>query len=121
VDGSGLSLTDRLTPALLVAVLRAAAGPDRPELRALLPGLPVSGYDGTLDDRFRGPAAPAAGQVRAKTGTLTGVSSLAGLVRGAGGRLLAFAVVADRVSPAGTLGAEAALDSVAAALARCGC
>ena len=121
VDGSGLSLTDRLTPALLVAVLRAAAGPDRPELHALLPGLPVSGYDGTLDDRFRGPAAPAAGQVRAKTGTLTGVSSLAGLVRGAGGRLLAFAVVADRVSPAGTLGAEAALDSVAAALARCGC
>ena len=88
---------------------------------ALLSGLPVSGYDGTLDDRFRGPAAPAVGQVRAKTGTLTGISSLAGLVRGAGGRLLVFAVVADRVSPAGTLGAEAALDSVAAALARCGC
>jgi D-alanyl-D-alanine carboxypeptidase/D-alanyl-D-alanine-endopeptidase (penicillin-binding protein 4) len=121
VDGSGLSLTDRVTPALLVALLRLAAGPDRPELRALLSGLPVSGYDGTLDDRFRGPAAPAAGQVRAKTGTLTGVSSLAGLVRGAGGRLLAFAVVADRVAPAGTLGAEAALDTVAAALAKCGC
>jgi serine-type D-Ala-D-Ala carboxypeptidase/endopeptidase (penicillin-binding protein 4) len=121
VDGSGLSLADRVTPALLVALLRAAAGPDRPELRALLSGLPVSGYDGTLDDRFRGPAAPAAGQVRAKTGTLTGVSSLAGLVRTRGGRLLAFAVVADRVAPAGTLGAEAALDSAAAALARCGC
>ena len=121
VDGSGLSMSDRLTPALLVAVLRAATEPDRPELHGLLSGLPVSGYDGTLDDRFRGPAAPAAGQVRAKTGTLTGISSLAGLVRGAGGRLLAFAVVADRVSPAGTLGAEAALDSVAAALARCGC
>ena len=121
VDGSGLSLTDRVTPALLVAVLRAAAAPDRPELHALLPGLPVSGYDGTLDDRFRGPAAPAAGHVRAKTGTLTGVSSLAGLVRGAGGRLLAFAVVADRVSPTGTLAAEAALDTVAASLARCGC
>jgi D-alanyl-D-alanine carboxypeptidase/D-alanyl-D-alanine-endopeptidase (penicillin-binding protein 4) len=122
VDGSGLSLTDRVTPALLAGLLRAAAGPDRPELHALLSGLPVSGYDGTLDDRFRGPAAaPAAGQVRAKTGTLTGVSSLAGLVRGAGGRLLTFAVVADRVPATGTLGAEAALDTVAATLARCGC
>ena len=122
VDGSGLSMQDRVTPALLAALLRAAASPDRPELHALVPGLPVSGYDGTLDDRFRiGPAAVAAGQVRAKTGTLTGVSSLAGLVRGADGRLLAFAVVADRVPPTGTLGAEAALDVVAAALASCGC
>ncbi len=122
VDGSGLSMRDRATPALLAAVLRAVAGPDRPELHALVPGLPVSGYDGTLDDRFRaGPAALAAGQVRAKTGTLTGVSSLAGLVRGVDGRLVAFAVVADRVSPTGTLRAEAALDAVAATLARCGC
>ncbi len=121
VDGSGLSLVDRVTPALLAEVLRTAAARDRPELHGLLSGLPVSGYDGTLDDRFRGPAAPAAGQVRAKTGTLTGVSSLAGLVRVQDGRLLAFAVLADRVPPAGTLGAEAALDSVAATLLRCGC
>jgi D-alanyl-D-alanine carboxypeptidase/D-alanyl-D-alanine-endopeptidase (penicillin-binding protein 4) len=122
VDGSGLSTRNRLTPALLAALLRTVAAPDRPELHALVPGLPVSGYDGTLDDRFRsGPAALAAGQVRAKTGTLTGVSALAGLVRGADGRLLAFAVVADRVPPAGTLAAEAALDTVAATLARCGC
>ncbi|MFL6130593.1 MAG: D-alanyl-D-alanine carboxypeptidase/D-alanyl-D-alanine-endopeptidase [Mycobacteriales bacterium] len=122
VDGSGLSLTDRVTPALLAALLRAATAADRPELHALVAGLPVSGYDGTLDDRFRGPAAaPAAGQVRAKTGTLTGVSALAGLVRAAGGRLLAFAVVADRVPPTGTLRAEAALDTVAARLATCGC
>ncbi|HYT10333.1 MAG TPA: D-alanyl-D-alanine carboxypeptidase/D-alanyl-D-alanine-endopeptidase, partial [Mycobacteriales bacterium] len=122
VDGSGLSYRDRVSPALLAAALRAAVAPDRPELHALVPGLPVSGYDGTLDSRFRaGPTAPAAGQVRAKTGTLTGVSSLAGLVRGTDGRLLAFAVVADRVPVAGTLRAEAALDVVAAALAGCGC
>jgi D-alanyl-D-alanine carboxypeptidase/D-alanyl-D-alanine-endopeptidase (penicillin-binding protein 4) len=122
LDGSGLSLQDRVTPALLAGLLRVAAGPDDPKLHALVPGLPVSGYLGTLDDRYRtGPAALAAGEVRAKTGTLDGVSSLAGLVRGAGGRLLAFAVVADRVPAGGTLPAEAALDDVAAALARCAC
>jgi serine-type D-Ala-D-Ala carboxypeptidase/endopeptidase (penicillin-binding protein 4) len=122
LDGSGLSAQDRVTPALLAELLRTAAGPSRPELHALVPGLPVSGYLGTLDERYRtGPAALAAGQVRAKTGTLDGVSSLAGLVRGADGRLLAFAVVADRVPAGGTLPAEAALDEVAAALATCGC
>ena len=122
LDGSGLSAQDRVTPALLAALLRTAAGTDQPRLHALVPGLPVSGYLGTLDERYRtGPAALAAGQVRAKTGTLDGVSSLAGLVRGAGGRLLAFAVVADRVPAGGTLPAEAALDDVAAALTTCGC
>jgi len=117
LDGSGLSAQDRVTPALLAALLRAAADPDQPGLHALVPGLPVSGYLGTLDDRYRtGPAAVAAGEVRAKTGTLDGVSSLAGLVRGADGRLLVFAVVADRVPAGGTLPAEAAMDEVAAAL-----
>jgi D-alanyl-D-alanine carboxypeptidase/D-alanyl-D-alanine-endopeptidase (penicillin-binding protein 4) len=122
LDGSGLSTQDRVTPALLAALLRTAAGAGQPQLHALVPGLPVSGYLGTLDDRYRtGPAALAAGQVRAKTGTLDGVSSLAGLVRGKDGRLLAFAVVADRVPVGRTLPAEAALDEVAAALAGCGC
>ena len=122
LDGSGLSAQDRVTPALLAALLRAAADPDQPGLHALVPGLPVSGYLGTLDDRYRtGPAAVAAGEVRAKTGTLDGVSSLAGLVRGADGRLLVFAVVADRVPAGGTLPAEAAMDEVAAALTTCGC
>jgi serine-type D-Ala-D-Ala carboxypeptidase/endopeptidase (penicillin-binding protein 4) len=122
VDSSGLSMRDRITPALLAALLRVASGPADPRLHALVPGLPVSGYLGTLDDRYRtGAAALAAGQVRAKTGTLDGVSSLAGLVRGADGRLLAFAVVADRVPVGGTLPAEAALDVVAATLAKCGC
>lgn len=122
LDGSGLSAQDRVTPALLAALLRAAADPDQPGLHALVPGLPVSGYLGTLDDRYRtGPAAVAAGEVRAKTGTLDGVTSLAGLVRGADGRLLVFAVVADGVPAGGTLPAEAALDEVAAALTTCGC
>ncbi|MDQ6873444.1 MAG: D-alanyl-D-alanine carboxypeptidase, partial [Actinomycetota bacterium] len=62
-----------------------------------------------------------AGRVRAKTGTLSGVSALAGVVRDTDGRLLVFAVLADRVPAGGTDGAEIALDRVAAALAGCGC
>jgi D-alanyl-D-alanine carboxypeptidase/D-alanyl-D-alanine-endopeptidase (penicillin-binding protein 4) len=105
-------------------VLRLAAGPAHPDLHDLVIGLPVAGWSGTLADRYMsGSATKGAGTVRAKTGTLTGVSSLAGLVHDVDGRLLAFAFVADRVpnSDAGTVAAEAALDRIAATLAGCGC
>lgn len=117
-DGSGLSFDDRLTPQLLTGLLAAAAKPDRPALHSLVSGLPVAGYSGTLADRFRNSAAaPADGLVRAKTGTLPGVNALAGYVTTAGGRLLAFAILADKVN-VGIVSAEAALDRVAAALAQ---
>jgi D-alanyl-D-alanine carboxypeptidase/D-alanyl-D-alanine-endopeptidase (penicillin-binding protein 4) len=119
LDGSGLSPADRLSPALLAALLRVASSRQHPELHPLFAALPVGGYDGTLDDRYRaGPAAAAAGSVRAKTGTLTGVSCLAGVVQTAGGRPLAFAFLADRAPS--VRDAEAALDAAAAALARLG-
>ncbi len=121
-DGSGLSRQDRVRTAGIAALLSRAARDDAGRLAPILTGLPVAGFDGTLADRFRtGPAAPAAGQVRAKTGTLEGVSALAGLVRTAEGRLLVFDVTADAVPAGGTLAAEAALDRVAATLASCGC
>lgn len=121
-DGSGLSRADRLSPELVTSLLVAAASDSNPELRPLLAGLPVAGFSGTLDERYRSaPFRLAAGQVRAKTGSLSGVSTLAGVVRDADGRLLAFAVLADAVPPGGVLGAEAALDRFATTLARCGC
>ena len=122
VDASGLSRLNLATATAVTALLAAAANERHPQLRAALTGLPVAAFSGTLLRRFRaGPARLAAGEVRAKTGSLSGVSSLAGVVRDADGRLLAFAVLADRVPPGGTLPAEAALDAVAATLSRCGC
>jgi D-alanyl-D-alanine carboxypeptidase/D-alanyl-D-alanine-endopeptidase (penicillin-binding protein 4) len=118
VDASGLSRLDRVSAATLVAVLRAAAS--QPALRGLLEGVPVAAATGTLAKRYRSaPARPGAGVVRAKTGTLAGVNSLAGTVVDSDGRLLLFAFFTDRAI--GPSRAEAALDRLAAVLAGCGC
>lgn len=120
-DGSGLADGSVLTPAALAGVLRAAADPGRPDLRPVLTGLPVAGLSGTLAPRFAVQTGAVAGQglVRAKTGSLTGTTSLAGTVVDADGRLLVFAVMADRV-PA-SLPGRAAADRFVATLAGCGC
>ncbi len=116
-DGSGLSQSDLVPAGVLTDVVASAADGRLEGASALLSGLPVAGYDGTLFDRGDAGAAP--GTVRAKTGTLLGVHALAGTVVTADGRLLAFAVVAD--SSGSEAEAEAALDDIAATLAGCGC
>jgi D-alanyl-D-alanine carboxypeptidase/D-alanyl-D-alanine-endopeptidase (penicillin-binding protein 4) len=126
VDGSGLSQADGVSPRVLAMLLRVAADVRHPELRPVLEGLPVAGFSGTLALRYRiGPKKTTpiagAGTVRAKTGTLTGVSALAGLVVDRDGRLLVFAVLADHVPVGGLTAAQNALDRVAARLAGCGC
>jgi D-alanyl-D-alanine carboxypeptidase/D-alanyl-D-alanine-endopeptidase (penicillin-binding protein 4) len=77
VDGSGLSLLDRMTANALVALLAAMWNDPgvRPELLA---ALPIAGRTGTLDDRMR--RGPATGVVRAKTGTTSNASALSGFV-----------------------------------------
>jgi D-alanyl-D-alanine carboxypeptidase/D-alanyl-D-alanine-endopeptidase (penicillin-binding protein 4) len=121
-DGSGLSRSDRLTTGTLAAVVRAAADPERPRLRPILSGLPVAGFSGTLAGRYRTPATiDAAGRVRAKTGTLDNVTTLAGIVLTRSGQLIAFAVSADRVPARSVVSAARALDAAVATLARCGC
>ncbi|HUR50804.1 MAG TPA: D-alanyl-D-alanine carboxypeptidase, partial [Mycobacteriales bacterium] len=81
-----------------------------------------AGFDGTLSERYRKTATrSAAGEVRAKTGTLDGVSALAGYVRTRNGRLLAFDLTANGVPVGAGSAAQAALDKVATALAGCGC
>ncbi|WP_460107021.1 D-alanyl-D-alanine carboxypeptidase/D-alanyl-D-alanine endopeptidase [Streptomyces sp. YKOK-J1] len=115
-DGSGLDRDDRLTANLLTALLVKAGDPARPGLRPVLTGLPVAGFTGTLTDRY---ADGAAGVVRAKTGTLTGVNTLAGTAVDRDGHLLAFAFMASGTTDAQE--AQSALDGTATALAGCGC
>lgn len=115
-DGSGLDRRGRLTADLLTALLVKAGDPAHPELRPALTGLPVAGFTGTLAGRYTDGAA---GVVRAKTGTLTGVNTLAGTVVDRDGRLLAFAFLANDTP--GPTAAQTALDKAATALATCGC
>ena len=120
-DGSGLSRRNRLAPATLTAVLRLAAADNHPDLRAVLTGLPVAGFTGSLESRFDDGPPQGRGRVRAKTGTLTGVSSLAGVATDLDGNPMAFVLMADRIALLDTLDARDALDAMAAALGACHC
>ncbi|WP_344887556.1 D-alanyl-D-alanine carboxypeptidase/D-alanyl-D-alanine endopeptidase [Actinomadura meridiana] len=119
-DGSGLSPRNRISPIALASLVSLAAGEDHPELRSVITGLPIAGFSGTLSPpRYSVAASRAgAGVVRAKTGTLAGVSTLAGLAYDADGRLLAFAFMAGDGKGAVDPGK---LDQLAAAIATCGC
>ncbi|MDQ0951601.1 D-alanyl-D-alanine carboxypeptidase/D-alanyl-D-alanine-endopeptidase (penicillin-binding protein 4) [Streptomyces phaeochromogenes] len=118
-DGSGLDRADKLTADLLTALLAKAADPAHPELRAALTGLPVAGFTGTLSTRYAGQ--PGTGLVRAKTGTLTGVHTLAGTVVDTDGHLLAFAFLTASDPPTEPTATQKGLDALASTLATCGC
>ncbi|SDH22905.1 D-alanyl-D-alanine carboxypeptidase / D-alanyl-D-alanine-endopeptidase (penicillin-binding protein 4) [Lentzea fradiae] len=125
VDGSGLSASNKIPAKLLTDVLAVAAEPTLDDqrtamLRPLLTSLPVAGGSGTLAGRYTGAAAQGKGWVRAKTGTLTAVNALAGVVVDVDGRVLVFAFMSgsDR-NPETEV--RPALDALAAALRGCGC
>ncbi|SHH21012.1 D-alanyl-D-alanine carboxypeptidase / D-alanyl-D-alanine-endopeptidase (penicillin-binding protein 4) [Jatrophihabitans endophyticus] len=119
-DGSGLAPADRISPAALTALLHAVVRSSNQGVRGITGALPVAAWSGSLAPRYLSGASRAgAGLVRAKTGTLTGVSTLAGLVHTPRGGLVAFAVFADRNDD--TAAAQAALDALVARLATCRC
>jgi D-alanyl-D-alanine carboxypeptidase/D-alanyl-D-alanine-endopeptidase (penicillin-binding protein 4) len=90
-NGSGLSRSERVSPAQLAGLLRASqAGGQAPELLA---ALPVAGVDGTMSRRLK--ESVAAGRARLKTGTLRDAVSLAGFVPDASGRLWVFVAVVN--------------------------
>jgi D-alanyl-D-alanine carboxypeptidase len=110
IDASGLSRKDRTTPATLIHLLVLIADPKYPQFSSILSGLPIAGISGTLKTR----AITEAGQIRGKTGTLTGVDVLAGYVVDRANRALAFAVMADRVPS--TRPARSIIDAIATQL-----
>ncbi len=88
-DGSGLSLYN-VSAELEVRFLRHAARNEWIDIH-LRPSLPIAGEDGTLKRRMAGTSAQ--GNVRAKTGSLRGVSSLAGYCTAKNGHRLCFSII----------------------------
>ncbi len=111
IDGSGLSHSDHTSPIEVVTLLASIA--HSPLGTDLLDDLAVAGRTGTLSERMRGTAA--SGRCHAKTGTLNGVSNLAGYCRSASGDVLAFAFFDDGIE---TGEAHTLQDSMATSLAR---
>lgn len=90
VDGSGLTRRNRVSPQTVVRLLLALDG-DATVSPILRSSLPQAGRTGTLARRMRGTAA--VGRCAAKTGTITGVSALAGFCSTLAGREVAFAIL----------------------------
>lgn len=99
-DGSGVSLYDYLTPQLLLALLQYAYRTNS-IYAYLYPSLPIAGVDGTLRNRMKD--TPAQGNVHAKTGTVTGVSSLSGYCTHPSGHQLCFSIINQGI-PSSSLG-----------------
>ncbi len=117
-DGSGLSRDNRVTPLALARLIAAAL--HQPTLGDLLDDLPVAGATGTLWDRFDDrPELAGRGLVRAKTGSLRDVSSLAGYLITRDGAVLTFAVMTNGVRLPNTN--RDWIDRTLARLANCGC
>ncbi|QSQ10903.1 D-alanyl-D-alanine carboxypeptidase/D-alanyl-D-alanine endopeptidase [Myxococcus landrumensis] len=115
-NGSGLNDANRFSAAQLNKLLRYMYGrfPLAPEY---LSSVPIAGKDGTLKYRFEG--SDAVGRLRAKTGTLEGVSALSGYVTSAGGEHFSFSMmVNDFAGRAGPI--VAGLDALGAAVAATG-
>jgi D-alanyl-D-alanine carboxypeptidase/D-alanyl-D-alanine-endopeptidase (penicillin-binding protein 4) len=118
-DGSGLSRRNLVRTGTMLEVLRAAA--DEPDLRAVVTGLPVGGFTGSLTFRFADAPAAGVGRVRAKTGTLGGVRSLAGIATDQAGTPMVFVLAADRIREVNSVDAQVDLDNLAGALGACRC
>jgi D-alanyl-D-alanine carboxypeptidase/D-alanyl-D-alanine-endopeptidase (penicillin-binding protein 4) len=116
-DGSGLSRRDRVAAQTIGSILMLSA---QGSFAGIAPALAIAGFTGTLADRFTSARqADAAGFVRAKTGTLNDVVTLAGIVPDVDGRVLVFTVLANDVPS--IAGARAIVDQLATRLRACGC
>ena len=93
-DGSGVSLYNYVSPRLMLEYLKYAYY--HPEIfQPFYESLPIAGIDGTLEHRMK--KTKAYRKVHAKTGTVTGVSSLAGYAKASNGHQLAFVIINQNV------------------------
>ncbi|WP_460741423.1 D-alanyl-D-alanine carboxypeptidase/D-alanyl-D-alanine endopeptidase [Mariniluteicoccus endophyticus] len=120
VDGSGLSRANLVSPRSLTKAVLIAVAPDNQRERSIATGMSVAGVEGTLASRFvEDGTEPGRGLVRAKTGTLTEVHSLAGYVRDADGALLVYSFIVN--GDKDEYETRVWLDRVTSTLAGCGC
>jgi D-alanyl-D-alanine carboxypeptidase/D-alanyl-D-alanine-endopeptidase (penicillin-binding protein 4) len=112
VDGSGLSRRNVLAPDAVVDILERMY--DSSGTTPWMTALPVAGLDGTLENRMKG--TPAENNVRAKTGTMSNIRSLAGYVRTRDGEALAFAIIVNNFEGPPAIANES-LDRIAVRLA----
>lgn len=118
VDGSGLSKTNRVSPAMLGAAWLTIM--KTPVLKELITSVPVAGVSGTLRSRFfTAEAAPGRGFVHAKTGTLNAIHSLSGWTTTRDGQTVIVAFIVN--DAANDWEARVWLDQVTAAVSSCGC
>lgn len=119
-DGSGLSRRTHVPADTMVRLLRLDTQDRHPELRGVITGLSVAGVEGSLRIHYTDDQSVVGrGLVRAKTGTLARVHSLAGLVRARDGSVMVFAFLVN--NPKNDYNAKVWLDRVSAALSTCGC
>lgn len=112
VDGSGLSRRNTIAAEAVVTILRKMY--DASGMAPWMAALPVAGRDGTLERRMTG--TPAENNVRAKSGTMSNVRSLAGYVRTRDREMLAFAIMVDNFEGRGSMATEA-IDRIVVRLA----
>ena len=94
VDGSGLTRTNKASPAAVARLLRSVRAEDFGG--SFVRSLAVAGREGTVADRMRGSAA--AGRCRTKTGTISGVSNLSGYCFNRSGKPMVFSILMASVA-----------------------
>jgi D-alanyl-D-alanine carboxypeptidase/D-alanyl-D-alanine-endopeptidase (penicillin-binding protein 4) len=93
VDGSGLSRYDLVSTELITEILRYVYYNEQELYNILVESFPVAGIDGTLAERMKGSYTE--NNVRAKTGTLTGISALSGYLTSQSGHQIAFSIMME--------------------------
>jgi D-alanyl-D-alanine carboxypeptidase/D-alanyl-D-alanine-endopeptidase (penicillin-binding protein 4) len=109
VDGSGLSFYNYVTPEIEVALLKYIYQLSD-FFEEFKNALPISGIDGTLENRMRATAAE--GKVFAKTGTLSGTNTLAGYAYSQNGHMLIFSIMNDGVTTGNSNAARKLQDEI---------